>query len=78
MYNHQHFNKVLRDLIDTTRFGKPTTFDAETKKCNLFSIIFLIYTNVSYFHDYINADSDVNQTSKVLLHANFEQLYNTH
>nr|CAH7739240.1 unnamed protein product [Callosobruchus chinensis] len=46
MYNHQHFNKVLRDLIDTTRFGKPTTFDAETKKCNLFSIIFLIYTNV--------------------------------
>ncbi|VEN60079.1 unnamed protein product, partial [Callosobruchus maculatus] len=46
MYNHQHFNKVLRDLTDTTRFGKPTTFDAEMKKCHLLSIILLIYMNV--------------------------------
>nr|CAH7739235.1 unnamed protein product [Callosobruchus chinensis] len=44
MYNRQHFNKVLNDLTDVTRFGKPTTFDAETKKCNFFSKFFLFYT----------------------------------
>nr|CAI5847205.1 unnamed protein product [Callosobruchus analis] len=45
MYNTHHFNKVLTDLTDTRRFGKPTTFDAEVKKCKLFSAFFLLYTS---------------------------------
>ncbi|VEN42885.1 unnamed protein product [Callosobruchus maculatus] len=44
MYNRQHFSQVLTDLTDFTRFGKPTTFDAEIKKCRLFASCFAMYT----------------------------------
>ncbi|VEN53930.1 unnamed protein product, partial [Callosobruchus maculatus] len=47
MYNNEHFNRVFRELTDTKRFGKPTTFDAAVKYCRLVSTGFLLYTCVT-------------------------------
>nr|CAI5833844.1 unnamed protein product [Callosobruchus analis] len=47
MYSNHHFNKVFRDLTETERYGKPTTFDAEVKYCRLVSKAFLLYTAVA-------------------------------
>nr|CAI5833839.1 unnamed protein product [Callosobruchus analis] len=48
MYNNQHFARVFRDLAETERFGRPTTFDADVKYCRVLSTVLLFYTCVSY------------------------------
>ncbi|CAH2000972.1 unnamed protein product [Acanthoscelides obtectus] len=44
MFNRKNFNKVVRDVTDTTRFGKPIAFDSNMKHCEMMSVFFFCFT----------------------------------